>query len=85
MSLLKVFSVFDVKAEAYLRPFFVKTRGQAIRGFSDAVNDPQHEFHAHPDDYTLFQIGEFDEDEGKLIPAVPETCGNALQYLESDQ
>ena len=84
MSLLKAFAVYDQKAEAYLRPFFTKTRGQAIRGFVDAVNDPNHEFNKHPDDYTLFYLGEFDETKGELSPATAESLGNALIFLERE-
>lgn len=80
--MLKVFAVHDSKAEAFLRPFTTLTRGQAIRGFSDAVNDKGHEFNKHPDDYTLFQIGEFDEQSGILVAGTPETLGNAIQFLE---
>lgn len=85
MSKLMAFSVHDQAAAAFLRPFFTKTRGQAVRGFSDAVNDAKHEFHAHPEDYTLFYIGEFDEDKGELKASVPESLGNALTFMESEK
>lgn len=60
----KVFSVYDSKAEAFLPPFFLPAVGQAIRGFTDAAGNLEHPFGKHPADYTLFQIGSFDDSTG---------------------
>jgi len=65
---LLAFSVYDAKAEAYLRPYFADTKGLAMRAFRDAVNDPQHEMHRHAEDYTLFAVGEFDVMTGMFTP-----------------
>lgn len=66
---MKIFSVYDSKAEAYLQPFFTNTDGAAIRMFSDVVNDPDHGFSKHPGDYTLFSLGEWDEVTGQFAIA----------------
>lgn len=66
MQKIKVFSVWDKKALAYMNPFYYLQTGQAIRGFSDAVNDPQSPFFKHPEDFTLFQVGEWDDRDGRL-------------------
>lgn len=58
---LNMYCVFDEKAEAYLPPFFVQTEGQALRAFTDAVNDPQHNFGKHPHDYTMWFVGTFSD------------------------
>lgn len=82
--MLKVFSVYDKAAEAFLQPFFAPTVGIAIRNFRTAANQEDHQFHRHADDYTLFELGEFDESTGKLEPSTPHSLGNALQYVEAD-
>lgn len=64
--MIKVFTVFDTKAEAYLQPFFMQTRGQAIRAWSDSVNDEQTQFFRHPADFVLYEIGEYDELQGTI-------------------
>lgn len=61
-----VFSVYDSKAQAYGTPFFMQSVGTAVRMFSDLVNEPKTTVAAHPEDYTLFQIGEFDDGPGVL-------------------
>lgn len=77
------FTVYDSKAEAYLRPFFAGTRGQAMRSFSDAVNDPAHEFNKHAEDYTLFYLGGFNEASGMLEPDQMSSLGNAITFLKN--
>lgn len=61
---MKVYSVHDQKAEAFLQPFFVQSRGLAVRSFSDAVNDEKHHFNKHLEDYILFELGEYDDATG---------------------
>lgn len=61
-----VFSVYDSKAKAYMQPFFFKTQGLAIRAFSSAVQQADHEFSKFAEDYTLFHLGEFDEASGVM-------------------
>lgn len=65
---LMVYSVFDSKAGAYLQPFFAVNRGVAIRSFSAAVADEGHVFHANAEDFSLFELGEFCQESGALIP-----------------
>lgn len=57
----RMFTVFDVKVGAYLQPFFLQADDQAVRAIGDCVNDPAHAFSKHPEDYTLFFLGIFDD------------------------
>lgn len=68
---MKVCSIFDVKAQAWMTPLFFQAAGQAIRSFGDAVRTPDSEFQKHPEDYTLFLIADWDQSDGKLtvLPA----------------
>lgn len=77
----RCFTVHDVKAEEYLPPFMVKARGEAIRMFETSANTPDHAFYTHPEDYTLFYIGEYDGQTGQMQPiASPEPIGKALDF-----
>ena len=79
--ILKIFTVYDSKAEAYFRPFYEQSKGSAIRAFTDTCNDVEHTFFRHSEDYTLFYLGEYDDNNAsfKLAPA-PEAIGNALEF-----
>lgn len=78
--ILKIFTVYDSKVEAYKTPFFAQSKGAALRDWSDAVNDPQTMFHRHPEDYVLFELGEYDDQTGQFHqhPA-PVSMGVAIE------
>lgn len=89
---IRVYSVYDKAAGAYLNPFCVHTDGLAIRYFEELVNDPEHVFGRHPDQFTLFFIGVYDQDTAmftndtgvlKLIAGheVSRAAANALEEL----
>lgn len=64
-----VVAVFDRAAQLFGRPFFVVAPGQAIRSFTDEVNrkdQERGEFSRHPDDFDLWQLGTYDDAEGKF-------------------
>lgn len=77
-----IFTIQDSEAAAFLPPFFLHTAAMARRAFGDSVNDKGHAFSKHPDHYTLFEIGEFDDNTG-LIKAYDSThtLGNGIEYL----
>lgn len=66
--IIKFYSVRDSAAGAFLPPFCAPTDGLAIRSFMEAVNDQTHSFHKHSSDYTLYLLGEFDDNNGALSP-----------------
>ncbi len=78
---LLAFSIFDAAAEAFLPPMFMDTKGMAIRSFADAVNQEDSAFGRHAGDYTLFYIGSFDQLTGSFEGMVPDSMGNALQFV----
>lgn len=64
--LLKSFCIYDAKAAAYLQPMFFKSTPEAIRAFGDACNDEKSAFHMHAEDYTLFEIGTYDDEKAEF-------------------
>lgn len=63
---LLVFSIFDDKAGCYMPPFFSSAVGQAVRSFGDLVNNKETMVGMHPEDFRLFQLGDFDDGDGRL-------------------
>lgn len=59
-------SVRDEAVGAFLTPFFVRSRGEAIRSFTDAINDPKSQFLGHVNDYSLWYIGTWNDEHGEL-------------------
>lgn len=81
---LESFAVYDDKSAAYMTPFFNLKPAEAIRAFSDAVNNPEHRFRAHPADYTLFHIGSYTDETGLLEPITPKSLGNGVEFISPD-
>ena len=59
-------SVYDKSIQAYLPPFFCRSQGEAIRSFTDACSDAQHQFCRHPEDYVLMEMFRFDDNTGAV-------------------
>lgn len=77
------FAIFDLQVKTFMRPWLARTFGEAERVFGDAVRDPKGELGQHAGDYSLFKLGEFDDETGLLVaePA-PLHCQNATAYVE---
>lgn len=81
--MLKVFSVRDVKVEAYLPPFTMRSKGEALRGFADAVSSKDSALGQHPEDFVLFYLGEFDELTCKFdLTSAPVAMGTGVDFLK---
>jgi len=77
----KIFSIYDSKADAYLTPFFLHQEAMAIRVFSDCINSETHQFGKHPEDYTLFSIGTWEDQSGKFSTTNPKSIGNGVEFI----
>lgn len=78
---INVYSVFDTAAKVFQRPFFAGADGEATRAFADVVNDDKHPVGMHPEDYSLFRVGLFDDGKGTLHPEDPECLCVALELV----
>lgn len=67
MSTLKVLAVRDRAVEAFGTPIFCNAIGQGVRSFIDEVNRDGGPMNAHPEDYELYLVGEFDDQAGRMI------------------
>lgn len=65
--IMKICSIHDAKAEAWLTPMFFQAAGQAMRSFEDAINNKESEFGKHPEDYSLFLLASFDPRTGEIL------------------
>lgn len=78
---MKMFSVYDIKAEAFMVPWFMPAQGQAVRAFSDLVQDKNSMVGKHPGDYKLVLIGEFDDGNGEFVPGGLISLGFGTDYV----
>lgn len=79
----QVFTVYDSKIKTYLRPFYDLHVGGAVRGFQDIVNDETSVIGQHPEDFTLFHIGEFDNESCEFeMFKTPTSLGVGIHFKE---
>jgi hypothetical protein len=78
---MKMYSVYDSKVEAFMSPFAMRAKGEALRAFTTTVNDPQSNISQYPEDYSLHEVGEWDEKSGQLKPlTAPIHLGQAVEF-----
>lgn len=69
--ILEMVAVFDDAASAFMRPFFVASKGMAVRSFRDEVNRASDDnvMYKHPEHFALYYLGQFDDGVGhfKLV------------------
>lgn len=61
-----VFAIHDTKAQVFMQPFFSVNTQTGQRAFAAAVNEPDSLMHKYPQDYALFEIGEYDDVKGDI-------------------
>lgn len=79
---LKIFSIWDIKAENFSNPFFMSTAGEAIRAFKDLVNDPNTTVGRHPGDYRLMCLGTWDSGTGIITSDAADSFGFGSDYKD---
>ena len=65
-----LYSIKDAKTSFMLVTLDVNN-ASAIRNFEHAVRQPDSLLRSHPNDYSLYHVGDFDTDSGHLIPCFP--------------
>lgn len=81
---LLIFSIFDKAVNAFNNPFYARAKGEAVRMFTQAVNDPQSPFSKSVLDFTLMYLGEFDDNSGLFSPAEPQRVIAAHECVDPD-
>ena len=80
-----VYTIFDTASGAAMRPFFSQGDGAAIREFSDLAVSADHPIGKHPEDYSLFRIGQFDDNKITLIQEDKECLITGLEAVAASR
>lgn len=58
-----IYAVYDTAILTWLTPFFAHDKRDVIESFTHEVNsNTQSKFYKHPTDFTLFELGVWDDD-----------------------
>lgn len=64
-------AVFDRKVEAYEKPTCLRTRGEALRMWETLCNDGKSAMSTHPEDFSLYELGVYNQATGTLTQKFP--------------
>lgn len=77
---MKMYSVLDQKAEVFMRPVFHRAHGEALRAFEVEASNPESVMCRFPEDFILFYIGEFNEQNGAITVLEPISLARATEF-----
>jgi hypothetical protein len=80
-----LYAIFDRASGVYDGPLRGQADGVVIRQFCDLAVGDDHPVAQHPEDYTLFKIGEFNDGTGELEPMVPEKLINGGEAVSQSR
>lgn len=76
---LNAYVVYDRAAEAFSQPMFVINEAVMLRILKNCLQNPEHNYAMNPDDFTLYLMGEFDDNTGVITGELRKvTALNAL-------
>lgn len=80
-----LYLIWDSKSESYSIPFIHLARGDALREFTRAANSNDSKIGLNPEDFSLFEVGQFDERTGEfVIYEVKEHVANAHELVTTE-
>lgn len=85
---LKLFVVYDSKTESYGVPFFRDFTANALREWAEVASnksDKQNQIAKFPADFTLFEIGSYDQQSGEVsLYEVKYSLGLAVEHVKDN-
>lgn len=76
----KLYTIKDLAVEAYGPLFEARAHGEAIRLFKDEATNSESRISKHPQDFELFYMGEFNDQNGEFNTPAPEKLARATDY-----
>lgn len=86
---LRLYSIYDSKAEQFSPPQVYHNDLLALRGFESIVNDDKMLIRKYPEDFTLYYVGNLSDSDGRYYvedcdeSRVPILVGRAIDYVQS--
>ena len=82
---VNLYAIFDSASGIYDGPVPGHSDGQMIRSFSDFAVSDEHKIGQHPEDYTLFRVGTWNDGTGELVDTVNEKLINGAEAVANSR
>lgn len=66
--MFRLFAIYDTKAKTYTQILTERTSAVAERNFTNAVRNKDMDYNKHAEDFSLFELGSYDNDTGAIQP-----------------
>lgn len=81
----QMYSIHDSAVKVFLPPVYCRTHGEAERQFAYNVNQKDNgHLHRSPGNFTLFHVGEYDDETGQAKPCVPVVVMTGIQAKDTE-
>lgn len=88
-----MYSIYDSKVGVYTSPMMFRNDAECIRQFETEANNPESKLNKHAEDYTVFLLGEYDDDTAqfairetpKSVCRIHELVRNPVTHLEAKE
>ena len=82
---INVYTIHDSAPNVFNRPFYCQSDAEALRMFDDMAVDAEHPIGQHPEHYTLFRIGTYEQNTGELAPEKVTSIATATARAAAQQ
>ncbi len=82
---VQCYAIFDSCSGIYEKPFFSSTDELVKREFQDVATSADHLISKHPEHFTLWRLGMFDNTDGKLTNELNEQLWSATEAISQSQ
>lgn len=85
---LRLYSIYDSKAEQFSPPQVYHNDMLALRAFEGIVNDDKMLIKKYPEDFTLYYVGNLGDSDGRYYvensneSCIPVLVGRAVEYVQ---
>lgn len=86
---LRLYSIYDSKAEQFSPPQVYLNDMLALRAFEGIVNDDKMLINKYPEDFTLYYVGNLGDSDGRYHiencdeSRIPVMVGRAIEYVQT--
>lgn len=85
---MRLYSIYDSKAEQFSPPQVYHNDMLALRGFESIVNDDNMLIKKYPEDFSIYYVGNLSDSDGRYYvencdeSRVPILIGRAIEYVQ---
>lgn len=79
--LLLMFTIHDSASGVYERPFCSRSEADAVRMFGDVACDADHPIGKHPEHFSLWQVGSYQDTTGEIDAGAPRFVCKAIDLV----